>query len=76
MTLEQSIQGYRLQVLAEAERIGNVSAVCRQFGISRTVFYEWRRAFRQYGRDALRPKPAGPTTGSAVDGCRRRSSIG
>ena len=58
MTLEQSIQGYRLQVLAEAERIGNVSAACRQFGISRTVFYEWRRAFRQYGREAVRPKPA------------------
>jgi transposase InsO family protein len=58
MTLEQSIQGYRLQVLAEAERIGNVSAVCRQFGISRTVFYEWRQTFRQYGRDGLRPKPS------------------
>ena len=57
MTLEQSIQGYRLQVLAEGERTGNVSAVCRQFGVSRTVFYEWRRAFRQYGRDALLPKP-------------------
>jgi transposase InsO family protein len=57
MTLEQSIQGYRLQVLAEAERTGNVSAVCRQFAISRTVFYEWRRTFRRYGRDGLRPKP-------------------
>jgi transposase InsO family protein len=63
MTLEQSIQGYRLQVLAEAERIGNVSAVCRQFGISRTLFYEWRRAFRQYGRDGVRPKPAGRRRG-------------
>jgi len=37
--------------------------VCRQFGISRTVFYEWRRLFRQYGRDALRPKPAGRRPG-------------
>lgn len=63
MTLEQSIQGYRLQVLAEAERIGNVSAACRQFGISRTVFYAWRRAFRQYGRDAVRPKPQGRRRG-------------
>jgi transposase InsO family protein len=63
MTLEQSIQGYRLQVLAEAARIGNVSAVCQQFGISRTVFYEWRRVFRQYGRDALLPKPQGRPRG-------------
>jgi transposase InsO family protein len=63
MTLEHSIQGYRLQVLAEATQIGNISAVCRQFGISRTVFYEWRRAFHLYGRDALRPKPQGRRRG-------------
>lgn len=57
MTLEQSIQGDRLRVLAEAARVGKVSAVCHQFGISRTLFYEWRRAFEQYGRDGLLPKP-------------------
>jgi len=57
MTLEQSIQAYRLHVLAEAERTGNVSAVYRQFGISRTVFCEWRRAFRHSGRDGVLSKP-------------------
>jgi transposase len=56
MTLEDSIHVQRLRVLSEAERTGNVSAVCRRFGISRTQFYRLRQRFEQYGRDGVHPK--------------------
>ena len=39
MTLE-SVHGMRLRVIERAPGLGNVSAVCRQLGISRTLFPE------------------------------------
>src|SRR5690606_17089867 len=36
--------------------LGNVSAACRQMGISRTRYYEWRKLADRYGLDALIPK--------------------
>ena len=47
MTLEDSIQGFRLRVLQEAHRVGNVSATCRRYDVSRTVFYRWRGRLHQ-----------------------------
>jgi len=38
VTLEDSIHSHRLRVLREAERSGNVSETCRQYGMSRTEF--------------------------------------
>ena len=63
MTLEESIQGFRLRVLADAARSGNVSATCRRYGLSRTLFYRWRVRLEQYGRDGLIPKRRGPQRG-------------
>jgi len=57
MTLEDSIQGFRLRVFAEAERLGNVTEACDRYGMSRTRFYELRKAYLKYGADGLRPKP-------------------
>ena len=56
MTLEDSIHSQRLRVLRTAERLGNVSAACRQYGMSRTVFYRLRRRLEQYGPDGVHPK--------------------
>jgi transposase InsO family protein len=56
MTLEDSIHSQRLRVLRAAEQLGNVSAACRQFGMSRTVFYRLRRRLEQYGPDGVHPK--------------------
>ena len=56
MTLEDSIHSHRLRVLREAERSGNVSETCRQYGMSRTVFYRLRRRLEQYGPDGVHPK--------------------
>jgi transposase len=63
MTLVESIQAFRLRVLSEAQRSGNVSATCRRYGVSRTLFYRWRGRLEQYGRDGLIPKRRGPHRG-------------
>jgi transposase InsO family protein len=59
MTLEQSVHAQRLHVLREAARSGNVSAMCRRHGLSRTQFYALRRRFLQYGPDGVAPKRRG-----------------
>jgi hypothetical protein len=41
MTLDESIQGMRLQVIRRASAAG-VSAACQEAGISRTLFYAGR----------------------------------
>ena len=55
MTLDESIQGMRLQVMRRAAAIG-VSAACREAGISRTVFYRWQHRLSRYGVDGLHPR--------------------
>lgn len=54
MTLEDGIQAFRLRVLAEATRSGNVKATCERFG--RTQFYRLRRRLERYGPDGVHPK--------------------
>jgi transposase InsO family protein len=63
MTLEDSIHSQRLRVLRAAEQLGNVTAACRQFGMSRTVFYRLRRRLEQYGPDGVHPKRRGARPG-------------
>jgi transposase InsO family protein len=60
MTLSDSVTDFRLRVILRARELGNVSEACRQFGISRTLYYRWRRRFLQYGVDGLRPRPHRP----------------
>jgi transposase InsO family protein len=55
MTLDESIQGMRLQVMRRAAAIG-VSAACREVGISRTLFYRWQHRLSRYGVDGLHPR--------------------
>jgi len=56
MTLEDKVQSIRLHALRRAQQLGNVSAACRELGISRTVFYRWRSQLASYGVDGLHPK--------------------
>jgi len=46
----------RRRLLALDDELGNVSEACRQMGISRTRYYEWKRLADHYGLDALAPK--------------------
>ena len=56
MTLEDKVHAFRLHVLQRAEELGNVSAACREAGISRTLFYRWKKRFTRYGIDGLHPR--------------------
>ena len=56
MTLEDSVHAFRLRVFTRAEQLGNVSAACREAGISRSLYYQLRQRFVRYGTDGLHPK--------------------
>lgn len=56
MTLEESILALRLRVMRRAQQLGNVSAACREAGISRTLLYRCRHRFERYGADGLHPQ--------------------
>lgn len=62
MSTEESVARQRERVILRARALGRggVARVCRELGISRTLFYRWERAYRAYGRDGLRPRPAPP----------------
>ncbi len=61
MTLEESVRRHRLAILQRAALLGSVTQACREAGISRTLFYRWRRRFLRYGPDGLLPRPTRPT---------------
>ena len=56
MTLDDSILAFRLRVMRRAEELRSVTAACREAGITRTVFYRWRRRFERYGAEGLHPR--------------------
>ena len=56
MTPAEIIYHRRVRLVALADELGSVAAACRQMGISRTRYYEWRRVVAQYGLEALMPK--------------------
>ena len=43
----------KLKVLNYAKVNGNVSKACRHFGISREIFYRWKRRYELYGEESL-----------------------
>ena len=47
----------RLSVLQLAEMLGNVSVACKQMGMDRTSFYEWKRRFQTHGLEGLKDMP-------------------
>ncbi len=60
MTAVKKIAQKRLTLLQLAERIRNVSEACRHHGISRSQFYEYKRAFQERGFDGLVDRPPIP----------------
>jgi len=44
-------------VLELAEQLGNVREACRQRGVSRTQFYEYKRRFQTHGLEGLKDLP-------------------
>jgi transposase InsO family protein len=57
MNAETKVIKHKFSVLELAEALGNVSAACRQKGVSRTQFYEYKRRFQTHGMEGLRDLP-------------------
>jgi transposase-like protein len=68
MTLDESVHGMRLRVIERTQVLGNVSAVCREQGISRTQFYRWRKRLERYGVDGVHPRRQRSRAGRPVVG--------
>jgi transposase InsO family protein len=47
---------------------GNVALTCRYYGVSRTLFYTWRRRYKELGIDGLRPRSRRPLTSPNATG--------
>ena len=55
MTLEDKVHGFRLHLFRRAQELRNVSAACRECGVSRSLYYQLRGRFVRYGPDGLHP---------------------
>ena len=60
MEAEMRVAHHKLSVLQLAEALGNVSEACRQRGVSRTQFYEYKRRFQTHGIEGLKDLPPIP----------------
>ncbi len=56
MTLEDRVHALRLRLFRRAVELGNVSAACREAGVSRSAYYQLRQRFLRYGAEGLHPK--------------------
>ena len=53
----------RLAIIRHVEEVsGSVAMTCRYYGISRTLYYTWRRRYEELGIDGLRPRSRRPHT--------------
>lgn len=57
MKAEEKIARQRLSVLQLAETLDNVSEACRQRGMTRTQFYEYKKRFQAFGFEGLKDLP-------------------
>jgi len=62
MTAKKKLAQKRLTLLQVAERLRNVSEACRRHGVSRSQFYEYKRAFQEKGFQGLMDRPPIPNT--------------
>ncbi|MEZ5359623.1 MAG: helix-turn-helix domain-containing protein [Candidatus Zixiibacteriota bacterium] len=60
MTADTKIAQNRLTLLQLAEQIKNISEACRRRGVSRSQFYEYKRAFQEHGFEGLKDLPPIP----------------
>lgn len=74
MNAETKIAQQRLSLLELAQGLGNVAEACRQRGVSRTQFYEYKRRFQTHGMVGLKDLP--PIHRPIRKLHRRRSSTG
>jgi cellulose synthase (UDP-forming) len=67
VTSPETIGHRRRRLLELADELGNVSAACRQMGVRRARYYEWKQLAEVHGPGALTPAPRGrPVLGDSV----------
>ncbi|MFN2518585.1 MAG: helix-turn-helix domain-containing protein [Jatrophihabitantaceae bacterium] len=60
ITLPREVR-HRVAILQHAEEVtGNIAMTCRYYGISRQLFYKWRKRFDHEGIDGLRDRSRRP----------------
>lgn len=57
MNATDKVAQHKLSVLELAQTLENVSEACRQRGVSRTQFYEYKRRFQTHGIEGLKDLP-------------------
>jgi hypothetical protein len=57
MNATDKVALHKLSVLELAQSLGNVTEACRQRGVSRTQFYEYKRRFQTHGIEGLKDLP-------------------
>ena len=57
-TSAEIIYQRRVRLLDLAAQLGNISEACRQIGVSRTRYYQWRYLAENYGLEGLWPRTA------------------
>ena len=60
MTAKKKLAQKRLTLLQVAEKLRNVSEACRRHSVSRSQFYEYKRAFQEKGFESLMDRPPIP----------------
>ena len=56
MTQDEIIMRHRLNLLLRAKSIKNISAACRQYGVSRTIYYKYLKRYLTYGLIGLKDR--------------------
>lgn len=56
-TAEKKVIRHKLSALELAQQLGNIAEACRRRGISRTIFYEYKRRFQTHGLEGLKDLP-------------------
>ena len=56
MTKEELIVSFKYSVLQHARKHNNITYSCREFNISRTVYYKWLKRFSKLGYLGLQDK--------------------
>lgn len=60
MTAKEKVAQKKLTLLQLAEKLRSVSEACRRRGVSRSQFYEYKRAFQEEGFSGLMDRPPIP----------------
>jgi transposase InsO family protein len=57
MSTQERLISAKVSLLQLAQELGNISKACKKARIARSSFYEIKKAYEQFGREGLAPKP-------------------